>query len=38
MLTCPCNEDHLTPNFNIVKLGLTEVYIIFALKHIDCDL
>ena len=29
MLTCPCNEDPLIPNFYIVKLGFTGVYIIF---------
>ena len=36
MLTCPCNEDPLTPHFYIVKRGFTGVYIffiIFALKH-----
>ena len=36
MLTCPCNVDPVTPNFYIVKLGFTGVYIflIFALKHL----
>ena len=35
MLTCPCNENPLTPHFYIVKLGLTGVYncFIFALNH-----
>ena len=36
MLTCPCNEDPLTPHFYIVIFGLTGVYIyfyFFALKH-----
>ena len=33
MLTCPCNENLLTPHFYIVKLGFTGVYIIFALKY-----
>ena len=28
MLTCPCNENLLTPHFYIVKLRFTEVYII----------
>ena len=38
MLTCPCNEDPLTPHFLIVKFGFTGVYIIFSflLKYIDC--
>ena len=29
MLTCPCNVDPLTPNFYVVKVGFTGVYIIF---------
>ena len=29
MITCPCNEDPLTPHFYIVKLGFTGVYTIF---------
>ena len=35
MLTSPCNVDPLTPNFYIVKVGFTGVYIFlrFALKH-----
>ena len=35
MLTSPCNVDPLTPNFYIVKVGFTGVYIflMFALKH-----
>ena len=35
MLTCPCNEDPLTPYFYIVKLGFTRIYIFltFAIKH-----
>ena len=28
-ITCPCNEDPLTPHFYIVKLGFTGVYFIF---------
>ena len=34
-ITCPCDLYPLTPNFYIVKLGCTGVYIflIFALKH-----
>ena len=38
MLTCPCNEDPLTPHFYIVKLGFTGVYIffLFLLQNIDC--
>ena len=28
-VTCPCNEDPLTPHFYIVELGLTVVYITF---------
>ena len=28
-----CDVDPLTPHVNIVKLGFTVVYIIFALKH-----
>ena len=28
MITCPCNENPLTPHFYIVKLGFTGVYII----------
>ena len=33
--TFPCNEDHLTPYFNMVKLGFTWLYIfvIFAIIH-----
>ena len=27
MITCPCNVDPLTPQFYIVKLGFTVVYI-----------
>ena len=36
--TSPCNEDPLTPHFNIVKLGFTGIYIIFLflLLNIDC--
>ena len=26
-ITCPCNEDQLTPHFYIVKFGFTWVYI-----------
>ena len=26
-ITCPCNEDPLTPHFYIVKLGFTGVFI-----------
>ena len=38
MLTCPCNEDPLTPHFYIVKLEFTggilnTLFLIFALKH-----
>ena len=28
-MTCPCNEDPLTPHFYIVKLGFTRVHITF---------
>ena len=36
--TCLYNFDPLKPHFHIVKLGFTEVYIIFLLllKNIDC--
>ena len=36
--TCLYNVDPLKPNFHIVKLGFTGVYIIFLflLKNIDC--
>ena len=30
MITCPCNVDPLTPHFYKVKMGFTEVYIIFS--------
>ena len=35
MLTSSCNVDPITPNFYIVKVGFTGVYIFlrFALKH-----
>ena len=38
MKTSPCNEDLLTPHFYIVKLGFTEVYILFLFlfQNIDC--
>ena len=38
MKTCLYNFDPLKPNFYIVKLGFTGVYIIFLflLKNIDC--
>ena len=38
MVTCPYNEDPLTPNNYIGKLGFTGVYIIFLnlLLNIDC--
>ena len=38
MRTYLYNFDPLKPNFYIVKLGFTEVYIIFLilLKNIDC--
>ena len=29
MQICPCNEDSLTPHFNIVKLGSTGVYLFY---------
>ena len=29
VLTCPCDKDPFIPNFYIVKLGFTGVYIIF---------
>ena len=38
MLTCPGDEDPFTPHFDIVKLALTGVDIIFlfSLQNIDC--
>ena len=38
MLACPCNVDPLAPHFYIVKLGFTELYIIFLIfaEKIDC--
>ena len=38
MITSPCNVYPLTPHFYVVKLGFTEVYIIFLilLQNIDC--
>ena len=31
ILTCPCNDDPLTPNFHVGKLGFIGLYIIFLL-------
>ena len=39
MKTCLYNFDPLKPHFNLVKLGLTGVYIIFLLifaQNLDC--
>ena len=33
MLTCPCNEDHLTPPLSYSKNGVYRGILIFALKH-----
>ena len=37
-ITCPCNEQPLTPHFYIEKVGFTRVYIffLFLLQNIDC--
>ena len=38
MLECPCNVDRLTPQYYILKLGVTggiHYFLIFALKHIS---
>ena len=36
-ITCPCNEQPLTPHFYIEKVGFTRVYIffLFLLQNID---
>ena len=36
--TSPCNKDPLTPNFYIVKLGFTGVYMFFLFlpRGVDC--
>ena len=37
MQTSPCNEYPLTSHFYVVKLGFTEVYIIFLFLFLNID-